>query len=73
MPPGNYKSTINVTQPETETGDVELTNVPVPPATDDGEEPKLPPPGPVIPRVETTSEILNLTLHQVWSETSSCE
>jgi len=40
-------------------GDVEMTNSP-----GDGEGKGLPP-APSIPRVETTSEMMNLTLHQV--------
>lgn len=65
LPPGNYRSTINVTNPSNPVpGDVELQNVP--PTEDDDQ--KLPPVGPALPRIEPGTEALNLTLHQVCLE-----
>ncbi|KAL4233751.1 hypothetical protein ACF0H5_008431 [Mactra antiquata] len=62
MPQGNYRSTINVTRPQAAgPGEVEMTNMPQPVGGDT--EPALPA-MPAIPRVESSNEIMNLTLHQ---------
>lgn len=65
LPQGNYRSTINVTNdqsPPASHGDVEMSHMLR--NTGGEDEPKTQP-APMLPRIETTSEMLNLTLQQV--------
>ena len=60
---GTYRSTVNVVNNDPNKGNVEMTNLPpVLPEDDEIKQPILP----SIPKSESTHEILNLTLHQVW-------